>query len=114
MKIFHNPKCSKSRETLGLLEDEGTEPDVVEYLQAFPSKEELKEIVEKLSLPVTSIIRFKESLAKELEISAKDERSLDEWLEILCHNPKLLERPIVVKGNRAVLGRPPENVRELF
>jgi arsenate reductase (glutaredoxin) len=114
LQILHNPKCSKSRETLGLISENGQEPEIVEYLKDFPSKENLRSVVQKLGMPITSIIRFKETIAKELGLTAKDERSQDEWLELLCENPKLLERPIVIKGDQAIMGRPPENVLQLL
>lgn len=114
MKIYHNPKCSKSRETLELLRQNGKPFEIIEYLKENPSVEELKEIIKKLSLPITSIIRFKEKLALDLKINAQDKRSENEWLTILEENPSLIERPIVVSINKAVIGRPPENVKELF
>ena len=112
--IYHNPRCSKSRQTLALLKENGIDPTVIEYLNTPPSPKELKTICEKLCLEPTQIIRTKESLFKEMALSLKDDRSNDEWLEILAANPKLIERPIVVKGDKAVLGRPPENVHQLI
>ncbi len=109
--IYHNPRCSKSRQTLALIESQGITPKIIKYLENPPSKHKLKKIVKLLNVPVTDIIRFKESLAKELGITKKDDRSEGEWLEILANHPVLMERPIVlVNDDSAAVGRPPENV----
>jgi arsenate reductase len=112
--IYHNSRCGKSRQTLALLEEKNITPTIINYLETPPSKAELKTILTKLGLDVKLIIRFKEDIAKEININKNDERSFDEWLDILVSNPKLIERPIVVSGNKAVLGRPPENVLHLI
>lgn len=112
--IYHNPRCSKSRSTLALIEESGSVPDVIEYLKMPPNADELAVLCKKLKVAPKDIIRSKESLFKELALSITDERSDSEWLEILATNPKLIERPIVVKGSKAVIGRPPENVLELL
>lgn len=114
IKILNNPKCSKSRATLEIIEGKTEKAEIVEYLNDFPSREEMDQIVNWLNVPITEIIRFKESLASDLGITAEDDRTQDEWIDILIANPKLLERPIVIRGDRAVVGRPPENVLELF
>ena len=112
--IYHNPRCSKSRQTLALLRENGVEPAVVEYLKVPPSVGELVEICSKLGKEPPEWIRTGESIFKELGLSRNDERSREEWLKILVENPILIERPIVVHGGEAVLGRPPENVLELL
>lgn len=112
--IYHNPKCSKSRESLQLLKDNSVEPTVIEYLKQFPSKSELQALLKKLNLPITDLIRFKETIAKDLNISAKDKKTDDAWLNIIIENPILLERPIIVNGNKAVIGRPPENILSII
>lgn len=112
MKIYHNPRCKKSRETLQLIRDRGTEPEIVEYLKEPPSSQELSEILDKLDEEIGSIIRKNEKEYKE-HFKGK-EMSQEEWLQILQENPKLLQRPIVVEEERAVIGRPPEKVEELF
>jgi len=112
--LYHNPRCSKSRATLELLQQKGIEPDIVLYLETPPSVTELERIVQQLNLPVTDIIRFGEDRAKELRISVKDSRSTEEWCELIAANPILLERPIVVHNGNARVGRPPEQVLELF
>ena len=112
MTIYHNPRCRKSRETLALIQEEGKEVKIVEYLKEVPTKEVLNDILMKLNLNVKDIIRKNEAVYKEKfkKMNFGDE----EWIQVLIENPKLIERPIVVRGNKAVLGRPPENVRELF
>tara|TARA_B100000809_G_C14802607_1_gene410831 strand:- start:52 stop:390 length:339 start_codon:yes stop_codon:yes gene_type:complete len=112
MKIYHNPRCSKSRETLQLIKDAGVEVEIVEYLKAIPTAEELKMILMKLNLKPTDIIRKGEAVYKE-KFKNSDFND-DEWIKVMLEYPKLIERPIVIKGNKAILGRPPQNVLELF
>lgn len=112
MKIYHNPRCSKSRQTLQLIKDANADVEIVEYLNDVPRKEELKDILEKLNLNAIDILRKGETDYKE-NFKGK-ELSNDEWVDAMIKYPKLIERPIVVKGNKAVLGRPPENVLELI
>ena len=108
--IYHNPECSKCRTTLEILNSKGVEPKIIEYLKNPPSKEELEEIIQKLKIQPSELIRFKEEKAKELGISDTDELTLEEWLTIMTENPVLIERPIVISAEGAVIGRPPENV----
>lgn len=112
--IYHNPKCSKSRATLQLLNDKGSQPLVVLYLETPPSAQELREILKKLGIKAKELIRFKEEIAKELGIKISDEKSESDWITLMTDNPKLIERPIVVAGKKAVLGRPPENVNAII
>lgn len=110
--IYHNPRCMKSRETLALLEKKKIKPEIIEYLKTPPTAEELKTILKKLNLNVQDIIRKKEAL---FDMKFKGKTFSDEkWLDILAENPVLIERPIVVKGNKAVIGRPPEKVVEIL
>lgn len=111
-EIYHNPRCSKSRETLSLLRENGIEPTVVEYLKDTPTAGELKRILSKLDLQPQDIIRKNEIIYKERfkDMNFTD----DEWINILVENPRLIERPIVIKGNTGVIGRPPENIKKLF
>jgi arsenate reductase len=95
---------------LEILKSKGVEPIIIEYLKNPPSKEELEEIIQKLKIQPSELIRFKEEKAKELGISATDELTLEEWLTIMTENPVLIERPIVISAEGAVIGRPPENV----
>lgn len=110
--IYHNPRCSKSRATLALLTERGIEPRVVEYLKTPPTAAELKQILRKLKMKPEQLVRKNEDLYKTRY--AKRTLSDEEWIEVLAKNPVLIERPIVVRGARAVLGRPPENVLELI
>jgi arsenate reductase (glutaredoxin) len=111
--IYHNPRCSKSRQTLALLEENEIVAEVVEYLENTPSEAELKSLVKKLGIGARQLLRKGEDAYKQNNL--KDESLSDEQLIAAMHKfPKLIERPIVVKGDRAVLGRPPENVLELI
>ncbi|GMG88547.1 arsenate reductase (glutaredoxin) [Biformimicrobium ophioploci] len=111
--IYHNPKCSKSRQTLQLLEENGVTPDTVLYLVNPPSTTELGEILNKLGIPARKLLRKGEAEYKELNL-ADESLSEAELVTAMCEHPRLIERPIVVKGDRAVLGRPPENVLDLI
>ncbi|MDN5200028.1 arsenate reductase (glutaredoxin) [Fulvivirgaceae bacterium BMA10] len=112
LTIYHNPRCSKSRSTLQLIQENNQEVEIIEYLNQIPTKEDLRKILKKLKMDPAEIVRKGEAVYKE-NFKGK-EFSNEEWLEILVDNPKLIERPIVVKGDKAVLGRPPENVKDLF
>lgn len=112
--IYHNPRCSKSRQTLEIIRSRGHEPQVVHYLEDRPSFAELKKLASKLGLEARAFLRHKEARMGELGLSLKDDRKNDDWLKIMAENPVLIERPIVVMGDRAVLGRPPEKVLELL
>ena len=110
--IYHNPQCRKSRETLKLIEESGEDYEIVEYLKSPPSKDKLRELISKVNLPFEYFIRKNEAVYKEY---FKDKNlSEEQWLDALVENPKLIERPIVEKGDEAVLGRPPENVKQLL
>lgn len=112
--ILHNPRCSKSRETLQLLRERGVDIPVVEYLQTPPTKAELAEICRLLGLGPLQLVRAKEALFAELGLRADSGDSDAQWLAVLAEHPKLLERPIVVYRGRAALGRPPERVLALL
>lgn len=112
--IYHNPRCSKSRETLQLIRDAGVEPQVVEYLKDPPDAATLEGLCRKLGLEPQALVRFKEEEAKSLKLTPKDQRPRTEWLRLLAAHPVLIERPIVVRGAQARLGRPPEAVKELL
>lgn len=113
-KIYHNPRCSKSRQTLVLLEERGVDADICEYLNDPPTVEELDEICRRLGKEPQSILRVKEKRFAELGLSVADERSRQEWLQTMVDNPILIERPIVVRGKTAAVGRPPEAVLEIL
>jgi len=112
MKIYHNPRCSKSRQTLSLIQENGVEPEVVLYLENIPTANEMKDLLSKLAISPMQLIRKGEAAWKE-NYKGK-ELSDEQIIEAMIDNPKLIERPIVVKNNKAVLGRPPENVLELL
>jgi len=111
-KIYHNPRCSKSRQTLQILRDNGIEPSIIEYLKESPTTKELSEVLSFLNMKAEDIIRKGEAIYKE-NFKGK-EFSNEEWIQILSDHPKLIERPIVIKNKKAVLGRPPENVLNLI
>jgi arsenate reductase len=113
MKIYHNPRCRKSRETLQLIQNAGIEPEIIEYLKETPSVDDLDAILKKLKLEPQDVMRKGEAVYKELKLKEKD-LTRQQALKIMIENPKLIERPIVVKGRKAILGRPPENVNELL
>jgi arsenate reductase (glutaredoxin) len=113
VKIFHNPRCTKSRQTLQLLKDRGIEPEVVEYLKAPPSAAELADILDKLGIEPRDLMRKQEAeyKANGLDSSALDKQSL---IDGMVSHPILIERPIVVANDKAAIGRPPENVLSIL
>jgi arsenate reductase (glutaredoxin) len=112
IEIYHNPRCSKSRATLALLQERGIAPNVIEYLQTPPSAAELRAIVRKLGIKPEALVRKGEEVFK-AKYAGKT-LSDAQWLEAMAENPILIERPIVVAGERAALGRPPENVLSIL
>ncbi|MBF0419518.1 MAG: arsenate reductase (glutaredoxin) [Magnetococcales bacterium] len=111
--IWHNPQCSKSRQTLKILEDKGITPKVVRYLDSPPTIQELEQVLTLLQLEPRQLMRTKESLYKELGLD-NTRLSRQELIQAMATHPKLIERPVVRLGNRAVLGRPPEKVLEVL
>jgi len=112
MEIYHNPRCQKSREALAILEESGKEFTIRRYLDDPPTEDELTDIISKLDIKPLELIRDTEKIFKE---KFKGEKHTDsEWIQIMVENPRLIQRPIVISGDRAVVGRPPENVRELL
>lgn len=110
--IYHNPRCSKSRQTLALLEENGVEPKIVEYLKTPPSAPELKRVLKRLGLSPHDIVRKGEAVYAELGLKDKDV-SDEELIKLMVVNPILIERPIVVSGGKAAIGRPPEAVLKI-
>ncbi len=111
--IYHNPRCSKSRQTLQLLEDNGITPEIVHYLENPPAKNEIEDLLRKLGIPARALLRKGEDAYKDNRLNNMD---LDEnyLVAMMAAHPKLIERPIVVKGGKAVIGRPPEHVLTLI
>lgn len=111
--IYHNPRCSKSRQTLALLEEKGIEPEIVLYLENPPSKATIKDLVKKLGLKsAREMMRVKEAPYLELDLKNVDAESA--LVDAMAENPILIERPIVVNGGKAAIGRPPENVLNIL
>ena len=112
LTIFHNPRCSKSRQTLALLEENGHTPEIVEYLKTPPSKEQLKEILTALGMSPRELMRKGEAEYKENNLSDEN-LSEDALIDAMVKFPKLIERPIVIKDGKVKIGRPPEGVLEI-
>lgn len=110
--IYHNPKCSKSRATLELVEQQGADLKIVKYLESPPTAKELEALVTKLGIEPEQLVRKGEEIYK-TEYAGK-KLTPAQWIDAMVRHPILIERPVVVSGNRAVIGRPPENVRALF
>ena len=112
--IYYNPRCSKCRQTLALLEARGIKLDAIEYLQTPPSVEELDAICRLLGVEPRQLIRTGEPRFAELGLTLTDHRPRAEWLKLMVENPVLIERPIVLYKDRAVVGRPPEAVLRIL
>jgi len=112
ISIYHNPRCSKSRQTLALLEQQGIEPEIIEYLKTPPTKETLKLVLEQLGISARQLLRTGEAIYKELNL-ANPALTDHQLIEAMCEHPKLIERPIVINNGQARLGRPPETVLEI-
>ncbi|MFA9421213.1 MAG: arsenate reductase (glutaredoxin) [Gammaproteobacteria bacterium] len=110
--IYHNPRCSKSRETLQILRDNNRQPEIIEYLHQPPNKQELTKIIKMLGISPRQLLRATEP---EYEAAGLDDESIsdEQIIEAICKNPPLLQRPIVVHGNKAIIGRPPTKVLDI-
>ena len=111
--IYHNPRCSKSRETLQLLEDHECDPEIIEYLDEPPTMEEMQRIISMLGVSARELLRTTEQVYKDADLD-DDSLSDDEIIEAICEYPELLQRPIVVYRDRAVIGRPPTRVLDII
>ena len=111
--MYHNPRCSKSRQTLKLLQDRGVEPDIIEYLKTPPDAGTLKSILKKLDMEPRALMRQKEAPYKDLNL-ADPNLAPDALIDSMVENPILIERPIVLANGKAALGRPPEKVLEIL
>lgn len=112
--VYHNSRCSKSRAALELLREAGKEVRVVDYLASPPTVEDLDRLLRLMNLEPEAVTRKKEDRYRELGLGERPPASREEWLRVLVENPILIERPIATDGKRAVIGRPPENVRALL
>ena len=112
IKIYHNPRCGKSREGLHILENSGKEFEIIKYLEEIPSKEELESILQKLGIEPIALVRQKEKVW--IENFKGKNLSDDEILEAMISNPILIERPIVINGNKAIIGRPPQDIETIL
>ena len=110
VEIWHNSRCSKSRNAFNYLKDKGIEFEVKEYLKNPPTMQELKEVLSKLGMKPSDLIRSKEAIYKELNLKDASE---DELLEAMVKNPKLIERPIIINEDKAVVARPLENIEKV-
>ena len=109
LKILHNPRCSKSRQTLAILSDNGIDVDIIEYLKDVPSEKTLRQIINILGIKPRELLRKGEVVYKENNLRREDLTD-DDLIQFMLDNPILIERPIVYDDNRAIIGRPPENV----
>jgi arsenate reductase len=113
VQIWHNPRCSKSRQALEILEELETPKDVVKYLQEHPSKEQIKKVFTMLGYESPrEMMRTKEDIYKELQL--KEEHDDEKLFDAMAEHPKLIERPIIIKGDKAIIARPPERVKEFL
>jgi len=110
--IWHNPRCSKSRAALTLLEEREEDFNIYKYLDENPTTQEISELLQKLGITPRELMRTKEDIYKELNL--KEENDDKKLIEAMANNPKLIERPIVIKDNRATIGRPIENITEIL
>ena len=113
VEIYHNPRCSKSRQTLQLLQENGVEPDITEYLKTPPGRAELIDILQMLGMEPRELMRKKEQEYKEAGLD-NPELTRDQLIQAMIDHPRLIERPIVISNGKAALGRPPEQVLDIL
>jgi arsenate reductase len=112
IQIWHNPRCSKSRNAMSLIEEKSIKVDIVKYLESTPSKEQIKEVLKKLNISAKELLRTGEDIYKELKLKEIDDE--DKLIDFMVEHPILIERPIIIKGDIAVIARPIENLEELL
>ena len=110
--IWHNPKCSKSREALSILDESGSEKEIVKYLETNPDKQTIQNLLKMLGITPRELMRTKEDIYKELKL--KDEMDDKKLIEAMAQNPKLIERPILIKNGKAIIGRPTSIIEEFL
>ncbi len=111
--LYHNPRCSKSREALKLLEEKGISFEIIKYLETPPSAETLQSILQKLAIPARDLMRKKEKIYKDLDLG-HDSHTEDDLIKAMANNPILMERPLLVTEEKAAIGRPPEQILEIL
>ena len=112
VKIYHNPRCSKSRQTLALLEERGIQPEIIEYLESPPDSAGLRRLLEALGIEARALVRTGEAEFRELGLGV--DAAEEQLIDAMVRHPKLIQRPIVVCGKSARVGRPPESVLEIL
>ena len=112
IEIWHNPQCSKSRNAMELLEAKGLNTSVIKYLENVPTKEQIKAVLKKLNMKASQILRTGEDVYKELNLKQIDDE--ETLIDFMVENPILIERPIIIKGDNAVIARPIENLEDLL
>ena len=110
--IWHNPKCSKSREALSILDESGSEKEIVKYLETSPDKQTIQNLLKMLGITPRELMRTKEDVYKELKL--KDEMDDKKLIEAMAQNPKLIERPVLIKNGKAIIGRPTSIIEEFL
>ena len=110
--IWHNPRCSKSREALSIVDESGSEKEIVKYLETNPNKETIKDLLKMLNLTPRELMRTKEAIYKELKL--RDETDDEKLIEAMAQNPKLIERPVLIKNGKAIIGRPTQRIAEFL
>ncbi len=110
--IWHNPKCSKSREALSILDESGSEKEIVKYLETSPDKQTIQNLLKMLGITPRELMRTKEDIYKELKL--KDEMDDKKLIEAMAQNPKLIERPVLIKNGKAIIGRPTSIIEEFL
>jgi len=110
--IWHNPRCSKSREALSILDTSGEEKEIIKYLETTPDKETIKDLLKMLRITPRELMRTKEDIYKELKL--KDETDEEKLIQAMAENPKLIERPVLIKNGKAIIGRPTSIVAEFI
>jgi len=113
ISIYHNPRCSKSRQTLALLKEQNIQPRIIEYIKTPPTIETLTEVLSQLDISARDLLRKGEAIYKELNLADKS-LTEQQLIEAMCKHPKLIERPIVIHNGKAKIGRPPESVLDIL
>jgi arsenate reductase len=111
IELWHNPRCSKSRQALALLQERDVDVEIVKYLKDVPTEQEIKDLLKKLGISARELMRTKEDIYKELGLKDVEDEQL--LIKAMSENPKLIERPVVIKDNQAIIGRPPERVLDI-